>query len=410
MKIAYLCNSFPEPSEPYIGEEIEELRHYGVAVTACSVRRPSCPESNTAYLFPLQFSKCLAASWLLLRRFPRIRDLVARVLRGPEPVSRRVRTLAHTWLGAYYAAGLQNCRPDHIHVHHGYFASWIGMVAARLLGLGFSATLHGSDLLVRADYLDVKLQACKFCFTISEFNRGYILDRFPTVPANKTVAQRLGVDPALWKPQPTPVGDGSFHIMSVGRLHAIKNHAFLILACRELKSAGIKVRCTIAGDGPEKRALEQLIAGLRLRAEVTLAGYIPRSDLPSLYASADVVVLTSHSEGIPLTLMEAMAMEKVVVAPAITGIPELVVHGKTGFVYQSGSMDDLLTHLRTVLHGGEPLEQIRRAARQQVIRNFNSRTNLARFAKTFLSRIDQSGGESGGVQEQAHENPVLQQI
>lgn len=411
MNIAYLCNSFPEPSEPYVGEEIEALRTHSVEVTAFSVRGTSCPASDVVHLMPLHFSQCLSATWLLMRRFPRIRDLVARVLRGPEPVARRIRTLAHTWLGAYYAAVLNESRPDHIHVHHGYFASWVGMVAARLLGVGFSMTLHGSDLLVRADYLDVKLKACKFCFTVSEFNRNYILERYPLVASNKIVVQRLGVDPSFWKPLAMPVCDGSFHMVSVGRLHAIKNHAFLLLACRTLKSTGIDVRCTIAGDGEERPVLEQLIARLDLQDEVTLAGHILRRDLPNLYATADVVVLTSHSEGIPLTLMEAMATECVVIAPAITGIPELVSHGTTGFLYQPGSMEDLLTQLRTVLQDGEQLGPIRRAARRQVIRNFDSRTNLARFAKTFLSQVGMATPhETPAAQEHAHENPVLQQI
>lgn len=411
MNIAYLCNSFPEPSECYVGEEIEELRKRGIAVTAASVRRPSCPEASTVYLFPLQFSKCLASTWLLLRRFPRVCDLVARAVRGPEPVSRRMRTLAHTWLGGYYAEVLKNSHADHIHVHHGYFASWVGMVAARLFGVGFSMTLHGSDLLVRGDYLDIKLKACKFCFTVSEFNRNSILERYPLVASNKIVVQRLGVDPSFWKPRRAPERDDRFHIVSVGRLHAIKNHAFLILACRELKAAGVELQCTIAGDGEQRVALEELIGRLALQAEVTLAGHIPRTDLPNLYATADVVVLTSHSEGIPLTLMEAMAMERVVIAPAITGIPELVTHGKTGFLYQPGSMEDLLTQLRTVVQGGEQLGPIRRAARQQVIRNFDSRTNLARFVRTFLSQVGMATPhEAPAAQEHAHENPVLQQI
>lgn len=411
MNIAYLCNSFPEPSECYVGEEIEELRRHGAEVIAFSVRRPSSPESSTVYLLPLHFSTCLAATSLVLRGLPQIRDLVARVLRGPEPVARRIRTLAHTWLGAYYAILLKDSRPDHIHVHHGYFASWVGMVAARLLDIGFSMTLHGSDLLVRADYLDVKLKACKFCFTVSEFNRNYVLERYSSVTPKKILVQHLGIDLDLWKPLLLPEGDHCFHIVTVGRLHAIKNHGFLLLACHALKSSGMGVRCTIAGEGEEKSVLEQLVTRLGLQAEVTLAGHIPRPDLPSLYATADVVVLTSHSEGIPLTLMEAMAMERVVIAPAITGIPELVRHGETGFLYQPGSMEDLLIQLQTVLNSRQRLDEIRRAARQQVIRNFNSRANLARFAKAFLSRIGvETPRETPAAQEHAHENPVLQQI
>ena len=248
MNIAYLCNSFPEPSESYVGDEIEALRDHFVDVIACSVRRPARPDSKALYLFPLKFSRCLAATWLLLRRFRRIRDLVVRVLRGPEPVSRRIRALAHTWLGAYYVVALRKFRADHIHVHHGYFASWIGMVAARLLKIGFSMTLHGSDLLLRGDYLDTKLQNCRFCFTVSEFNRRYILHRYPVVDG-KVFVQRLGVDPGLWRPpsqrDQTPV----FRVLSVGRLHPVKNHAFLLLASSALRSAGVECHWTIAGEG-----------------------------------------------------------------------------------------------------------------------------------------------------------------
>lgn len=411
MNIAYLCNSLPEPSESYVGDEVAELRGPFVDVTAYSVRRPVRPDSAAAYLFPLKFSRGIAATWLIMRRFLRIHDLVIRVLRGPEPLSRRIRTLAHTWLGAYYGALLKNCPPDHIHVHHGYFASWIALIAARLLGVSFSMTLHGSDLLVRADYLDLKLRACKFCFTVSEFNRRYILDRYSSLLPDKILVQHLGVDPCLWKPLPVPVRDDNFHIVSVGRLHPVKNHAFLLLACRALKSAGVNVCCTIAGDGPERPALQQLIARLDLKSDVTLAGQIRRTSLPSLYAKADVVVLTSHSEGIPVSLMEAMAMERVVIAPAITGIPELVVHGKTGFLYQPGSLEELLVQLQLVAHGGRLLNKMAQAAREHVLRHFNSRTNLARFAKTFLSSIAaQPQAANVDVQQQGHENPVLQQI
>ena len=83
---------------------------------------------------------------------------------------------------------------DRIHVHHGYFGSWIGMTAARLLNAGFSMTLHGSDLLRNAAYLDLKLGQCDFCVTISDYNRDYILQRSPNVDPHDIVVSRLGVD------------------------------------------------------------------------------------------------------------------------------------------------------------------------------------------------------------------------
>jgi glycosyltransferase involved in cell wall biosynthesis len=417
VKIAYLCNSFPEPSESYVAQEIRELRARFVNVLSCSVRRPCAVPADgadlaaeTVYLAPFRVSTCMLAVWLCVRRFSRIRELVSRAVRGPEPVARRIRTLGHTLLGAYLAARLRKACPDHIHVHHGYFASWVGMVAARFLNAGFSMTLHGSDLLVRADYLDAKLADCQFCFTVSEFNRHYILKRFPDV-GGKILVQHLGIDPEFWKSFNARERSDTFQILTVGRLHAVKNHGFLILACRALKSAGVRVQCLIAGEGEEKPRLERLIAQLQLENDIRLLGQVSRPQLLELYAQADVVVLTSRSEGIPLTLMEAMAMERIVLAPSITGIPELVSHGDTGFLYEPGSIEEFLTQLQVVRHSGVLLKRMRKAARCQVVTNFNGPVNRARFAQTFLDRIQARLKPEGfSVEQQSHENPVLQQI
>jgi glycosyltransferase involved in cell wall biosynthesis len=127
---------------------------------------------------------------------------------------------------------------------------------------------------------------------------------------------------------------------------------------------------------------------------------VPREQMNSLYDRADVVVLTSRSEGIPLVLMEAMARGKIVLAPAITGIPELIVPGLTGFLYQPGSMGDFLSRLlfihsllqQEIRHSAIPsaanqLDRIRYAARVQVRHNFNRSKNLDSFANLFLQRI-----------------------
>jgi len=167
----------------------------------------------------------------------------------------------------------------------------------------------------------------------------------------------------------------------------VKNHSFLLLACHSLKTAGVPVRCLLAGDGPEREKLAWLISELGLEWQVRLLGQIPHAQLSHLYAQADAVVLTSHSEGIPVTLMEAMAMERVVLAPAITGILELVTHGKTGFLYKPGSLDDFLTKVNAIAESGQNLTGLRHAARRQIERNYDSRRNLASFAQDFLDRI-----------------------
>lgn len=417
MSIVYLSNSFPEPLEPYVSEEISELSRGREWVLPCSIRRPHCPVNvelrrNTLYVFPVRFKLCVQASWVLARKFSGIGEFLLRALSGREPIAKRIRNLVHTWLGAYLYLLLRNRGVRHIHVHHGYFASWVGMVAAKLLGASISMTLHGSDLLVRADYLDIKLKHCKFCVTISEFNRSYILKNHPQVDSRKILVHRLGIDTRAWRPSNLSSSHCEAVILSVGRLHAVKNHEFLILACRGLKSSGVKFRCLIAGEGGEHAKLACLIKALELEQEIELRGHIPRERLPELYAQADVVVLTSRSEGIPVALMESMSAGRLVLAPEITGIPELIQDGKNGFLYQPNSMEDFLHKLEFLLHTGRSLNAIRRAARLHVQREFDRSRNLNTFASSFLDHVNGQVNGKNSVSSPAenHENPLLQQV
>jgi colanic acid/amylovoran biosynthesis glycosyltransferase len=324
-------------------------------------------------------------------------------------------------MGAYYAVQLQGHGVEHIHVHHGYFGSWIGMVAARLLGVGFSLTLHGSDLLLDAAYLDTKLKNCQFCVTISEYNRRYILQLFPAIDPGKIVVSRLGADvPAraeFCRPRTDGAARRTFTLLSVGRLHAVKDHAFLIRACARLYDCGLDFECTIAGEGPERQRLELLIRRNGMQDRVTLLGHVARPQMDFLYQCATVVVLTSRSEGIPLVLMEAMVRGRIVLAPAITGIPELVIPGKTGFLYAPGSIKDFVARilfLEERIRGEDQnavsrLDWIRHAARVQVVHNFSRRKNLTHFGDRFLQRI---ASQQFATQDWSppHEDLVLQQI
>jgi colanic acid/amylovoran biosynthesis glycosyltransferase len=444
LKIACLANEFPATVEPYVVDEIKELQRRGVAVIAGSVIR-GCRTAEKAdiVLRPAGLVVSLRALWLCIWRYRKIAKLVSRVFfGGHEGPIRRAKALLHTFLGGCYAVRLETEQVHHIHVHHGFSASWIAMVAARLLGVNFSVTLYGSDLLLHRAYMDVKLENCDFCLTISEYNRRFILTHYPWIDADKVVMARLGVDiPETVGPTTLADqgGDKSFLIATVGRLHPVKNQAFLIEACAELRNRGVEFHCEIAGDGPERRRMETLIQKLRLESRVTLLGFISQEEIVALYERANVFVLTSLSEGIPLVVMEAMARGKVVLAPAITGIPELVIPGRTGFLYEPGSIHDFLRQVLTIysahigtlgtgqtdrhrdgfetpdytsggrtplpMGGTNPLDWVRHAARAHVRHNFNREKNLQVVTERFLQRVHPPAAE-----DLPHASSVLQQI
>ncbi|MBV8050482.1 MAG: glycosyltransferase family 4 protein [Acidobacteriaceae bacterium] len=394
-KLAYLANIFPSSVEPYVVEEIAELQRRGESVICCSVlRSPEDLEedllrfaSQTIYIRPLRFSAVMSACWMVIRRCSTLKHFLRRAIQRRRPTERRLRALLHTALGCYYAVLLRNRGVQHIHVHHGYFGSWVAMVAARLLNIPFSITLHGSDLLANAAYLDIKLQSCQFCVTISEFNRRYILGNYPEIDSEKVYVRRMGVDCSQTLRQDARAEDSPLRMLAVGRLHQVKDHAFLVRACHQLETRGSRFVCSIAGEGPERAHLEALIQNLNLQREIRLLGQLSRIELDQQYETADVVVLTSRSEGIPLTLMEAMAREKLVLAPAITGIPELVVDGETGFLFRAGLVDDFIAKVERITSAGCGFGEIRWQAREHVTRHFNRVKNLPAFCELLLANI-----------------------
>ena len=413
--VAYIANEFPSPLEPYVIDEIAELRRRGAEVICCSGKRVS-PNNlslaerafwkETRFFQPLSDDELVRAMRRLASDPHNLWQLLRPLLweRGASP-TRRIRTLGHTVMGAALAEQLAPLKVEHIHAHHGYFASWMALAAARLLGIGFSFTLHGSDLLQRADLLSAKLRACQFCVTVSDFNRQHILRNYPSTPSEKIIVQRLGVDRVLSWPTPAPPAEADhrrFCLLSVGRLHQVKDYRFLIEACAALRDQGLDFLCWIVGEGPERSALESQIMASGLQGRIYLIGQVPRTDLPGYYRYADLVVMTSKSEGIPVVLMEAMAHEKLVLAPAITGIPELVEHQRTGFLYQPGSLPDFVSAVSWIQAHKSSLAGIQHAAAASIAASYNRQRNLRTFAEQFLARISQS--------EVDHAHPVLQQI
>jgi colanic acid/amylovoran biosynthesis glycosyltransferase len=277
------------------------------------------------------------------------------------------------------------------------------MVAARLRGITYSVTLHGSDLLLHKAYLDTKLSNCQFCTTVSAFNRDYIIQNYHDIDPQKVFIRRMGVEAG---PVPSAsVAQISLIILAVGRLHRVKNHAFLVEACAQLKGHGRQFACLIAGEGEERRALQRLIQRRHLEDQVILLGHLSQSRLDAFYASANLVVLTSRSEGVPLTLMEAMARGKIVLAPSITGIPELVTHGQTGFLFREGSIDDFLDQVENIRTSTPDfLAKIGASARKTISETFDRDTNQAAFVDLLLQQVD------AVKNNHPHENFVLQQI
>src|SRR5882724_77617 len=193
-EVIYLSNRFPSAVEPYVSDEVGELRRCGITVTPWSVWPVEHNASNkTNTVFTWRPWAWLSALLICVQRRQDIQGIIRHIFRvGPESWGQRLRALGHTLLGARLALLLRNKGVRHIHVHHGYLGAWIAMVAARLLRISYSITLHGSDLLLRPTFLDVKLQHCAICFAVSEFNRNYLIQRYPQINPRNVLLSYVG--------------------------------------------------------------------------------------------------------------------------------------------------------------------------------------------------------------------------
>ena len=139
----------------------------------------------------------------------------------------------------------------------------------------------------------------------------------------------------------------AFRILFVGRLHSQKNVAGLIESAVALAAlAGPRVVLEIVGDGPERRALEQLAERTARALSIRWHGWLGKQDVLACYQRADVFVNPSSSEGMPNTVLEAMACAIPVVASRIGGHQKLVVEGETGFLFELDAWQDLTNRLQ----------------------------------------------------------------
>ena len=264
---------------------------------------------------------------------------------------------------------------DVIHTH-GYKADLYGYFAARSAGKPIVATCHnwvgGTAALGIYNRLDRMIlkrfnAIAAVSDTVSErlFKSG--------IPANKIKMIANGVDvEAFERAHALPelrVSPGKV-IGVVARLDLQKGFEYLLAAVRELSAAFKDIKVVIVGEGPDRAAIEQMIERYGLQHTVILAGQ--QSDMPAVYASIDIFVLPSLNEGLPMTLLEAMAASKPVIATRVGAIPSVIEDGKTGLLVNPGDTAGLRDAMARLLADAERSQRMATQAHEWVARHYTS--------------------------------------
>ncbi|MFM1886414.1 MAG: hypothetical protein RL026_1571 [Pseudomonadota bacterium] len=382
--VVYVVSLFPCWSETFIVREIEALLRRGVDVRIVSLKAPSeamvHPQAERL-MDRVVCAEMRGGTWRAFRTKLRHPWIVARAVgiavaalwRHPVAL---LKTLATFQRSLALVDWLKDVDPRHIHAHWATYASSGAWLMAQVVGKPFSYTTHAHDLFLEDHFIARKIRDSVFTVTISRFNVELIRKRYGEAVAAKVRVVHCGVDLAEFD---AAGGAGApTRLLSVGRLDPIKGFDVLIDACARLRDAGHEFHCEIIGEGGLRPALEAQIVQLGLQGRVTLPGARPQHVVRAAMSQAGLFIMPSvvaadgNMDGIPVALMEAMAMKRAVVSTYVSGIPEIIEDGITGLLVNPGDATALASALERLLLEPALRETLGIGARACVSRDFDA--------------------------------------
>lgn len=352
MKIAYLINEYPKVSHSFIRREIHGLERQGLEIRRIALRGwdGTLPDEEdrrerelTLYVLRKGAHALLPAMlWTLLRSPLRL----FRTLRLAAIMARQTdRPLAYHLVYVAEACRilpwLARCGIQRLHAHFGTNSAEVAMLVHSLGGPPYSFTVHGPEEFMRPVGLAEKIQRASLVVAISSFGKSQLCLWTPYEQWPKIHIIRCGLEQGFYKDVETGQPPATTRLTCVGRLTEAKGQPLLIEAAARLAAKNIDFSLVLAGDGPLRATLESLIDRLRLRDRVRITGWISSAQVREELLASRAMVLPSFAEGLPVVIMEALALRRPVLTTYVAGIPELVTHGETGWVFPAGSVEDL---------------------------------------------------------------------
>jgi colanic acid/amylovoran biosynthesis glycosyltransferase len=394
--VGYILRKFPVLSETFVLEEILALEAEGVPIHIFSLARPSDPRfhENLARLkAPITYVPEITSISTLLRANKRAAKRYKRryfqTLR--YTLVRRDATLLWRFLQAGYIAMEARRRGvTHFHAHFATRATSVAFMASQISRIPYSFTAHAYDIFrsnVNLYALKRKIQKVRFVVTISDFNKSYLEGIAPD-SADKIVRIYNGIDLGRFVPAGPPPA-APFTILSVARLVEKKGLPVLIEACARLQERGVDFRCWIIGKGQLRPQLQALIEQHCLQNRVRLLGAQTQGEVLEHYRSAHLFALpcivgsNGDRDGLPVSIVEALACGLPVVSSPVTAIPEIVHHGQNGLLVPEGNADALATTLESVICDPLLYPRLQANARCSIMSMFDNTKTTAQLARLF---------------------------
>ncbi len=395
--IAYLVSQYPHIRHAYLLREIRGLRELGWNIDAVAVRadtrtRNECTEEEWE---ERASTWCVlsAGAGVILRAhlhtfFHRPGGWLgglARAFRYGQFHPRRTLEAVFYFAEAVVAGWWISARGiTHVHTH---YASTVAWIMARVFPLEISTSIHGSGEFDDPSVfrLREKVDASKFVRAVSYFGRSQIMRAAPYAQWPKIEISRLGIDPALFPPRPHRHTASPVRLLCVGGMAQPRAFQFIVQAIAQCPEQNVVLR--FVGDGPDRPILEQLASELGIAARVSFEGWRHQDQLRAIYAETDAFVFSSFAEGIPVVLMEAMAMGIPCVAPCITGIPELIRDGIDGLLFAASDAAGLAAAILRLVREPELRRSLGESARGRILEHYDLNRNIEALGAIFERRL-----------------------
>lgn len=361
MKIAYLVSEYPKISHTFIRREIHALEAMGIDVLRLSVRssNETFPDEQdqaeqaitTTILEQGLLSLLLAVLVMCVRAPVRFLQAVGCALRlaaraGPKAMYH----IAYFVEGCFLAKYLTCHQAQHLHIHFASNGATVGILAHLLTGIPYSFTVHGPFDYDYAPALSIKEKVARAAFVTVVSWYGYAQLMRWSQPADwhKMHLARCGVSGDYLATEPTEPPQ-NVALLNVGRLHVNKGQYLLLQALSKLRVEGFTPPLTIIGEGTLRADLEAQVRVYGLQQQVTLAGNKSEADVRAALQRSTALIVPSLAENLPLVIVEAFACARPVIATQIAGIPELVEHGKNGFLVAPGDIEALASAIKQIV-------------------------------------------------------------
>lgn len=408
MKVAYIVSMFPCWSETFILNELVSHEKAGVDLTIFSIK--NCSENmvhdeaepfinKTVYGKKYINFKLLLSHILLFisAPFAYSRTLGKLLLLKVSSPLVKIKALAVFWLSPTFIFSARMKEIDHLHAHFATYPALLAWIMSKFIKIPYTFTAHAHDIYVNQDLLPIICEDAAAIVTISEFNKHFISQKVGTKYEEKTEVIHCGIDLDKFKFDVDNVyrygNDSPLNILSIGRLSGIKGFTYLIEALRLLKNEGVLFDCSIIGDGPLKVDLVHQVSESGLEDVVHFLGSKKADEIPLFLNKADVFVLACATDiieghdGIPVVFMEAMAYGTPVIGTVISGIPELIIDGKTGFCSVAESSTELRNKIQFFISNPNKVHEMTSAARKLIEDEYDIDITSRRLRKMFANII-----------------------